>query len=92
MAKLYPPLIEGTIPAFKGNELIVPFSMNRAVGKNNIAGFSLKIKTVQNSLFIMELATDRFDLNELKAYFTLSDEQVKKLKIGNFYKKFFYGT
>lgn len=86
MAKLYPPLIEGTIPAFKGNELIVPFSMNRAVGKNNIAGFSLKIKTVQNSLFIMELTTDRFDLNELKAYFTLSDEQVKKLKIGNFYK------
>ena len=53
MAKLYPPLIEGTIPAFKGNELIVPFSMNRAVGKNNIAGFSLKIKTVQNSFFIM---------------------------------------
>lgn len=49
MAKLYPPSINGTIPAFckDGTVLItVPFSMNKAVSKSEITGFALKIKTV----------------------------------------------
>mgnify|MGYP003318917547 CR=1 FL=1 len=38
MAKLFPPLIDGTIPAFYSNDegavkITVPFSMNRAVNK-----------------------------------------------------------
>ena len=52
MAKLYPPVIEGTIPAFYGDEIIVPYSMNKSVNKDEIAGFSLKIKTVQNNLYL----------------------------------------
>lgn len=44
--KLYPPNIGGTIPAFCGTVLTVPFSMNKAVGKGEIGGFALKIKTV----------------------------------------------
>ena len=44
--KLYPPNIGGTIPAFCGTVLTVPFSMNKAVGKSEIGGFALKIKTV----------------------------------------------
>ena len=86
MVKLYPPQIEGTIPAFAGNELVVPFSMNRAVGRNDIAGFSLKIKTVQNSVFIAELETEIFDMDGLKAYFTLSEEVLNKLRVGCHYK------
>jgi hypothetical protein len=31
--KLYPPVIEGTIPAFSGTELTVPFAMNKTVGQ-----------------------------------------------------------
>ena len=50
MAKLYPPNINGTIPAFcndNGTVLItVPFSMNKAVSKSEVGGFALKIKTV----------------------------------------------
>jgi len=55
MAKLYPPNIEGTIPAFYLDEgttatIVVPFSMNRAVGKSEVYGFSLKIKYVDGSI------------------------------------------
>jgi hypothetical protein len=46
MSKLYPPVIAGTIPAFFGNEITIPFQMNRAVGEKEVAGFCLKIKTV----------------------------------------------
>jgi hypothetical protein len=55
MAKLYPPYIEGTIPAFYKTvdsdgtvraELTVPFSMNKAVSKWEVKGFSLKLKNV----------------------------------------------
>lgn len=31
MNKLYPPQIEGTIPAFTGTTIVVPFAMNKAV-------------------------------------------------------------
>ena len=55
MAKLYPPVIEGTIPAFNGATLVVPFSMNRAVSKADIGGFSAKIKTVQSNTFVVTL-------------------------------------
>lgn len=50
MAKLYPPNIEGTIPAFCGTTLVVPFSMNKAVGKSEVGGFIVKIKTVNGDL------------------------------------------
>ena len=29
MAKLYPPYIEGSIPAFYGNQLVIPYVMNK---------------------------------------------------------------
>lgn len=45
-SKLYPPLIEGTLPAFYGNTLKVPFTMNRAVSDKDYVGFALKIKHV----------------------------------------------
>jgi hypothetical protein len=46
--KLYPPILEGIIPAICGTNLIVPFTMNKSVGVNQIAGFALKLKPVQN--------------------------------------------
>ena len=41
MAKLYPPQIEGTLPSLAirkgvGTTLVVPFSMNQAVGQNEV--------------------------------------------------------
>ena len=54
MAKLYPPNIGGTIPAFYSvgttTKIVVPFSMNKAVGKSEVFGFSLKIKYVDGNI------------------------------------------
>lgn len=52
MVKLYPPIIDGTLPAFYGNLLTVPFQMNRAVSKSEVISFQIKIKTVQNSRYV----------------------------------------
>ena len=50
MAKLFPPIIGDTIPAFYSKDGIVkitiPFSMNRAVNYSQVGGFELRIKTV----------------------------------------------
>jgi hypothetical protein len=52
MEKLYPPTIKGSIPAFYLDEtegtatIAVPFLMNKAVSVEDVAYFSLKIKTV----------------------------------------------
>lgn len=46
--KLYPPIIEGTIPAFCNQTIVVPFTMNKSVSEKEVKGFKLKIKTVQS--------------------------------------------
>lgn len=56
MAKLYPPYINGTIPAFYYSEgatntkIVVPFTMNKAVAASEVAGFALKIKTINGDV------------------------------------------
>ena len=66
MAKLYPPIIEGTLPAFYSNtienienggmvEITIPFSMNKAVSISEVKGFSLKIKTVSSNTYLLSL-------------------------------------
>lgn len=65
MAKLYPPIISGTLPAFylensdldRSAKITVPFTMNRAVSAAQIKGFALKIKTVQNSNYLYTALT-----------------------------------
>lgn len=52
MSKLYPPVIEGIIPAFYENKITIPFFMNKAVSPYEINGFSLKIKTVQSNYYL----------------------------------------
>ena len=49
MAKLYPPSIEGKLPAFAGNTLKIPITMNRAVNINQVSSMRAMIKTVQTS-------------------------------------------
>ena len=50
MSRLYPPIINGTIPAFYGATLVVPFSLNRAVSSADIRGIRIKIKTTTGIL------------------------------------------
>ena len=90
--KLYPPTIASSIPAFYGTtnaKLVVPFSMNRAVSKEDVAGFALKIKTAQSNNYITTLEiTDseviKAALNENKITFTWNE--VKKIVIGQYVK------
>lgn len=90
MSKPYPPQINGTIPAFYGTTLVVPFSMNRAVSQPSISGMQLKLKTVQNSTYIID--DQIIDLSHIsfdpycQAVFNLKQEDISKLKIGQYYK------
>ena len=97
MAKLYPPVIEGAIPAFYANEdgtvtITIPFSMNRAVSKVQVEGFAVKIKTVQSSTYLYTLeVTDpnsySINNNIFEIYATFKDSALlSKLKVGQFYK------
>lgn len=49
MAKLYPPSIEGKLPAFAGDTLKIPITMNRAVNINQVSSMRAMVKTVQTS-------------------------------------------
>lgn len=74
--KLYPPYIEGAIPAFYANDegtakIAVPFSMNRTVSKTFVTGLRLKIKLAQSNTYIKTLDCIDVDkaLNTLIAEF-----------------------
>ena len=62
---LYPPQIEGTIPAFcrEHGEIAIPFVMNKTVGWGEIDGFSIKIKNIQNNEIVTTLNTLKYDSN-----------------------------
>jgi hypothetical protein len=57
MNKLYPPQIEGTIPAFYGEQeggkikylIRIPYSMNKTVSINLVTEMAVRIKTVQSN-------------------------------------------
>lgn len=64
MSKLYPPTISGIIPAFYGTTIVVPFSMNRAIGINDISGYALKVKNVNGELLGI-IDHDGKEINEI---------------------------
>lgn len=77
--RLYPPAIAGTLPAFCGTEtLSVPFSMNRAVGASEVAGFSLKIKTV-SGVYIDTLTYPAINPSTGKLKQVLTKEQAQDI-------------
>ena len=79
--KLPPPIIEGTLPAFYGTELTVPFIMNKAVSINEFDSFEVKIKSaLNNALIKTETVILYQDLN--KVIFNISADLV----IGRYYK------
>jgi hypothetical protein len=98
MAKLYPPLIEGAIPAFYKDEngivkITIPFSMNRAVGSTQVGGFVLKAKTVQSTSYLFTVSSE--DKNRIVTWnmenspivvFELTKEESDKLVVGLSYK------
>lgn len=88
MSKLYPPSIEGKLPACAGDVLVVPFTMNRAVSVNEVGGMSAIIKTISTGAVLGVLSgafspgqntgkySANFDLSQLKT----------SLNMGQYYK------
>lgn len=90
MAKLYPPQINGTIPAFYANttkgttDIVVPFSMNRAVSFVEIEEFMLQIKTLNGSL-IGTVPSKNFNKDNLTVTFDVR-QYATRFTIGSYYK------
>ena len=97
--KYYPPQIEGTIPAFYNKKILtVPFIMNRTVSWNEIDGFAIKIKNIQNNKLIANLTTlyektedddtkiyeSNYNIDLCEAYFDTS--AIEDFVVGNSYK------
>jgi hypothetical protein len=47
--KLYPPAIDGKIPAFAGTSIRIPFGVNRAVSMTEVGRMKLRLKTVKTN-------------------------------------------
>jgi hypothetical protein len=94
--KLYPPRIEASLPAFVKDidkcNLIIPFQLNRAVGRNEFNQVRLNLKTVQSNTLVCEnLATNTIDFDNKtghwKAFFDLSSHKnIDSIIVGQFYK------
>lgn len=54
-SKLNPPILASKLPAFYGNQLIVPFALNRAVGFNQFNAIKAIVKTVSTNTKQAEL-------------------------------------
>ena len=86
--KLPPPIIEGVIPASYGSRIIIPYQMNRSVGKGEFIGFKLKIKTVQSNMEINTLVS--YNFTDVEVEFDLpvnaNGKPTLGLQVGQFYK------
>lgn len=85
------PIINGTLPAFYLENgiatIAVPFSMNRGINKSEIKGFSLKLKNVQGSSYLLTKDSKKIDYVNGIAYFELKEEELNnKFYVGLFYK------
>lgn len=87
MARLYPPIINGTIPAFiHGSGVItIPFELNRAVGINGIGGFQLKIRTIQTGA-IKETCEVRTNIEQVISSGQVEFRLEESYEIGTYYK------
>lgn len=97
-AKLYPPRINGTLPAFwltydnanlvlRGAEITIPFAMNQTVSAEQVKGFMLRLRTASSGSYIFSpIFSNDYNLSENTVTFHLSSIEASKLNEGQFYK------
>ena len=90
MYKLYPPSIEGKLPACAGNALAIPFTMNKAVNESQIGGMVAIIKTISTGRIVANLTRGTLVKNN-KGYVASFDNekengQIANLTNGQYYK------
>ena len=98
MTKLYPPYIEGALPAFYlkyditdsiviGAEISIPFSMNETVNSSQFKAFSLIIRTASSGTYLFSpIYSENYNLGTNVVVFTLSQSQAECLNEGQYYK------
>ena len=88
--KLYPPHIEGKLPACAGNALSIPFTMNKSVSENQVGGIVALIKTISTGRVIATLTQGAL-VKSNKGYIASFDNekennQIYNLTCGQYYK------
>ena len=86
MAKLYPPQIESSLPAFFGSVILIPFELNRAVGRNEFDEMSIIVKTVSTSTQKIITKTDKIIERENKYYAEFKMDDTFIPQVGQYYK------
>jgi hypothetical protein len=86
MAKLYPPSIEGKLPAFAGNTLKIPIVMSRAVNMSEVSGMRAMIKTVQTATLKATLLGSLSYEATTGKYYAIFDLQTFTPTLGQYYK------
>lgn len=96
--KLYPPQLEGTLPAFyktydvekktvlKGANITIPFGMNRAVSQVSIDGMFCRIRTMATNTYIVAKETLAPDWTNQVVNINLDAEEAAKINEGQYYK------
>ena len=86
MAKLYPPSIEGKLPAFAGSTLKIPLTMSRAVNMSEVSGMRAMIKTVQTANLKATLSGSLSYEATTGKYYAIFDLRTFTPTLGQFYK------
>lgn len=95
--KLYPPQLEGTLPAFcksynSNGELIgasitVPFGLNRAVNVSSIGQLALRLRTASTNTYILsDIISTAAELEEGYAIFDLNAIEANKINESQYYR------
>lgn len=84
--KLYPPSIEGKLPACAGGSLVIPFTMNRAVSEDSVSRMTAIIKTISTGRTVATLTQGTLVKNDTGYSASFSNEtennQISKLNVG----------
>ena len=83
-SKLYPPILEKTLPAFYGDSIAVSYTLNRATGFNDFDAIKLIVKSTITNEVIINKETTRYTSNSASFYFT--EDDLKEVFPGGFYK------
>lgn len=96
--KLYPPQIEGALPAFclkydpsntivTGAAITIPFTQSSAVSNSEIACFVLRLRTASTGSYLFSpIFTTNFNLGTKEVTFHLNSTEARQLNEGQFYK------
>ena len=96
--KLYPPQIEGSLPAFYlnydptnsvilGANITIPFTMNSTVSITEVAAFVLRLRTTSSNTYLFApIFSENFNLSTNTVTFSLSKNEAEKLNEGQYYK------